>query len=70
MAIAHEEAQRVLGLDEALLTDLERRYGALAERVTVTEDTLVVDLVDGRTVSARPELSFPLLAKTMFSSAM
>jgi hypothetical protein len=26
-------------------------HGALAQRVTVTEDTLVVDLVDGRTVS-------------------
>jgi len=35
--------------------------GALAERVTVTEDTLVVDLVDGRTVSV-PLSWYPRLA--------
>lgn len=35
--------------------------GALAQRVTVTEDTLVVDLVDGRTVSV-PLSWYPRLA--------
>jgi hypothetical protein len=34
---------------------------ALAQRVTVTEDALVVDLVDGRTVSV-PLLWYPRLA--------
>jgi len=34
---------------------------ALAQRITVTEDTLVVDLVDGRTVSV-PLLWYPRLA--------
>jgi hypothetical protein len=34
---------------------------ALAQRVTITEDTLVVDLVDGRTVSV-PLLWYPRLA--------
>ena len=35
--------------------------GALAQRVTLTEDTLVVDLVDGRTVSV-PLSWYPRLA--------
>jgi hypothetical protein len=35
--------------------------GALAQRVTVTEDALVVDLVDGRTVSV-PLSWYPRLA--------
>jgi len=34
---------------------------ALAQQITVTEDTLVVDLVDGRTVSV-PLLWYPRLA--------
>src|SRR5262245_47846099 len=37
-------------------------HGALAQHVTVTEDTLVVDLVDGRTVSV-PLSWYPRLVR-------